>query len=231
MAFENELGMRFVLIPGGTFLMGSLPSEPGHVASEGPQHRVAIQPFYMSVTEVTAGQYEPFDAHASTLYGRNEAFGSAAHARALDYCAWLSAHSGVRTYRLPSEAEWEYACRAGTTSAYAFGESLSADQAALQGGGGSYEVGAFPANPWGLHDMHGGVWELCLDSWHVTYHGAPSDARAWVEADGGPIVMRGGSRDESAAFARSAVRWRHAGGQQAHGCAVGFRIVSPLTAQ
>ena len=97
--------------------------------------------------------------------------------------AWLSQETG-RAYRLPSEAEWEYACRAGTTTRYSFGDAITPDDANYADSGLSRtsEVGAYPANPWGLHDMHGNVWEWVEDDWHENYRGAPTDGSAWKDA-------------------------------------------------
>lgn len=99
---------------------------------------------------------------------------------ARDYVVWLSEETG-RAYRLPSEAEWEYACRAGTTSRYSFGDAITPVYANYgdSGLGRTSLVGAYPANPWGLHDMHGNVWEWIEDDWHDNYNGAPTDGSAW----------------------------------------------------
>jgi formylglycine-generating enzyme required for sulfatase activity len=139
------------------------------------------------------------------------------------YCAWLSKVTG-QAYRLLSEAEWEYACRAGTTTAFHFGETISTDQANYDGnktfgpGGktGVYrlrtvEVGSFNApNGWWLHDMHGNVWEWCEDRWHDTYVNAPSDGRPWIKVSAeNPRVLRGGSWFNLPLSLRSALRNRN----------------------
>jgi formylglycine-generating enzyme required for sulfatase activity len=109
---------------------------------------------------------------------------------------------------LPSEAQWEYACRAGTTTPYAFGASLSKRQANIAGSG-TTAVGSYPANAWGLQDMHGNVWEWCADDWHPNYHGAPGDGRPWMEASAKlliPRLLRGGSWINHPRDCRSAFR-------------------------
>ncbi|HMZ80886.1 MAG TPA: formylglycine-generating enzyme family protein, partial [Acidobacteriota bacterium] len=129
-------------------------------------------------------------------------------------------HDGY-TYRLPSEAEWEYACRAGTTTPFSFGETITTDQVNYDGNypygnapKGEYHqkttpVGSFPANAWGLYDMHGNVWEWCQDRWHPNYNGAPTDGSVWkIKSDNQRCVARGGSWYLSARVCRSANRCR-----------------------
>ncbi len=144
---------------------------------------------------------------------------------AMEFCHRLSKRTG-RTYTLPSEAQWEYACRAGTTTPFHFGDTISpelanyrGDFAFADGPQGAYRkqttrVGMFPANAWGLHDMHGNVWEWCLDEWHKSYEGAPTDGRAWVDTAEGEKstesvktkLLRGGSWYNDPVFCRSAFR-------------------------
>ena len=139
---------------------------------------------------------------------------------AQEFCNRLSVHTG-KTYRLPSEAEWEYACRAGTTTAFHFGETIAPELANYRGTltyndepEGEYrektiEVGSFPANAWGLHDMHGKVLELCEDDWHSNYDRAPDDGSAWVEGDRKSTdrLLRGGSWSSNPVYCRSALRF------------------------
>ena len=161
---------------------------------------------------------------------------------AMEFCYRLSKRTG-RTYTLPSEAQWEYACRAGTTTPFCFGDMISSElanydgnYAYANGSKGIYReqttpVGMFPANAWGLHDMHGNVWEWCLDEWHESYEGAPTDGRAWVDAAEGvkskdsakSKLLRGGSWDDFPRSCRSAYRFR----SQPDGAfnRVGFRVV------
>jgi formylglycine-generating enzyme required for sulfatase activity len=141
---------------------------------------------------------------------------------AQEFCRRLSQRTG-RTYTLPSESQWEYACRAGTTTPYAFGATLSQLQANVASSG-TTEVGSFPANAWGLHDMHGNVWEWCLDHWHRGYEGAPADGSAWLKTteqqnqsftkpvknvidDSEPRLLRGGSWNSFPGNCRSAYRF------------------------
>src|SRR5512134_2588582 len=140
------------------------------------------------------------------------------------YVEWLSRDIG-QLYRLPSEAEWEYACRAGTTTPFSFGETVTPRQANYDGnytyaGGAegvyreqSVVVGSLPANPWGLHEMHGNVWEWLEDVWHDKYSGAPTDGSAWTECEGinsdASRVARGGSWDSNPWVCRSAFRIRY----------------------
>ena len=161
---------------------------------------------------------------------------------AIEFCHRLSKRTG-RAYTLPSEAQWEYACRAGTTTPFHFGDTISPELANYDGNyayadgpKGIYcdqttPVGMFPANAWGLHDMHGNVWEWCLDEWHEGYEGAPTDGRAWVDGTEGDKsketkqtrLLRGGSWDYTPRSCRSAYRNHFQPGNAYYG--VGFRVV------
>jgi formylglycine-generating enzyme required for sulfatase activity len=155
---------------------------------------------------------------------------------AIEFCARLSKATG-REYRLPSEAEWEYACRAGTTTPFHFGETITTDLANYNGnytyGSGSKgqyrkqttDVGSFPANAFGLHDMHGNVWEWCQDNWHENYNGAPTDGSAWVDenANQNIMILRGGSWFNYPWFCRSAFRLDY--GADGRNSIFGFRVV------
>jgi formylglycine-generating enzyme required for sulfatase activity len=147
---------------------------------------------------------------------------------AMEFCSRLSQRTG-RTFTLPSEAQWEYACRAGTTTPFHFGETITSNLANYDasfiyanGPKGEYReqttpVGMFPANAWGLQDMHGNVWEWCLDHWHDSYEGAPTDGSAWVDGEGligedtsdRPRLLRGGSWFYVPQDCRSACRLRY----------------------
>ncbi|MEB3302618.1 MAG: formylglycine-generating enzyme family protein, partial [Cyanobacteriota bacterium] len=112
---------------------------------------------------------------------------------AMEFCSRLRQRTG-RHYTLPSEAQWEYACRAGTSTPFAFGETITPELANYKGvREQTTPVGMFPANSWGLQDMHGNVWEWCLDHWHESYEGAPEDGSAWLSQEGGSRLLRGGS--------------------------------------
>jgi len=187
--FSNLIPM--VEIPAGTFLMGSPTDEEGHFDDEGPQHQVTLESFLMGRTPITQAQWLvvaqlPMVMHylnpdPSYFKGANKPVDRVSWLDAVEFCARLSRATG-RAFSLPSEAQWEYACRAGTTTPFAFGDTLSAKQANFNSHSTS-EVGSFPANKWGLYDMHGNVWEWCKDQWHDSYNGAPTDGSAWVDVD------------------------------------------------
>jgi formylglycine-generating enzyme required for sulfatase activity len=156
---------------------------------------------------------------------------------AMEFCHRLSQRTG-RHYTLPSEAQWEYACRAGSTTPFAFGATLTSELANYDatttyadGPKGEYRqqatpVGMFPANAWGLHDMHGNVWEWCLDHWHNSYEGAPSDGSAWLTpsaSEGGRRLLRGGSWSDYPGICRSACHFHFQPGDASS--LVGFRVV------
>ncbi|MFO0031916.1 MAG: formylglycine-generating enzyme family protein, partial [Cyanobacteriota bacterium] len=153
---------------------------------------------------------------------------------AMQFCSRLSQRTG-RRYTLPSEAQWEYGCRAGTTTPFAFGETLTdelanyrASETYGKGPKGAYReqttpVGMFPANGWGLKDMHGNVWEWCLDQWHGNYEGAPEDGSAWLTEEGGDRLLRGGSWLNDPRYCRSADRLRFQPGSASF--TFGFRVV------
>jgi formylglycine-generating enzyme required for sulfatase activity len=183
--------ITFVNIPAGEFLMGSQKGDPDAYGDEMPQHEVKIPRFFMGTTPVTQEQWREvaslpqvsrhLNPNPSLFAGDNLPVEQVSWYDAMEFCARLSRASG-RRITLPSEAQWEYVCRAGTTTAYAFGDTLTEEMANFKSGG-TTPVGSFPANPWGLQDMHGNVWEWCLDDWHSSYEGAPTDGSAWAEED------------------------------------------------
>jgi formylglycine-generating enzyme required for sulfatase activity len=186
--------------------------------NEKPPHSVEIKvPFAVGRFAVT---FVEWDAAGLPHKPNDQGWGrgrrpvinvSCEHAKA--YVGWLSQRTR-RTYRLLSEAEWEYCCRAGTTTRYAFGDNITTSQAQFSEGelgsaGRTAEVGTFPPNAWGLYDMHGNVWEWCADNWHGDYEGAPQDGAIWTGGDVSSRILRGGSwyygmRD----FLRSASRYK-----------------------
>ena len=198
--------LEMVYIPGGTFTMGSPESEESRYGNEGPQHEVQVPSFYFGKYPVTQAQYEAIMGNnPSHFKGEKRPVECITWQNAVEFCQKLSEKTG-KTYRLPSEAEWEYACRAGTTTPFYFGETITPELANYEGKytyasgpqGADREqttdVGSFPPNAFGLYDMHGLVWEWCQDVWHEFYNGAPTDGSAW-ESDGDPSyrVQRGGS--------------------------------------
>lgn len=199
----NGIPLHMILIPSGTFMMGSPPTEEGSNIndSERPQHEVKIsQSFFMGRYPITQAQwkaiaerYESLDPYCSRINGNNRPVENVSWQKAIEFCALLSRHTG-RIYRLPSEAEWEYACRAGTTTPFHFGETISTELANYDGSSayGRGETGIYRAettdvtsfkvaNAFGLSDMHGNVLEWCFDPWHGDYNNAPTDGRVWDE--------------------------------------------------
>jgi formylglycine-generating enzyme required for sulfatase activity len=228
-----------VALPGGTFLMGSPEGEEGRYDVEGPQHEVTIRPFAIGKHEVTFAEWDACVASGGCNgyrpddqgwgRGRQPVINVSWH-DAQAYVAWLAEATG-KPYRLPSEAEWEYAARAGTTTRYAFGDAITEREANFDGSiGKTTEVGAYPANPWGLYDMHGNVWEWVEDIWHDSYQGAPADGSAWTEGEGKESsrirVDRGGSWNYDPGDLRSAGRYWIDPGYR--GLYLGFRVARTL---
>jgi formylglycine-generating enzyme required for sulfatase activity len=236
--FTNSIGMKFVLIQKGTFMMGSPSNEPKRDKDE-IEHRVTIsRPFYLQTTEVTQGQWKAIMGDNPSLFkdcGDNCPVERISWDSAQKFIQELNRKEGTDKYRLPTEAEWEYACRAGTTTPYNTGDCISTNQANFDGRsplpdcpegdciGKTMKVGSFAPNPWGLYDMHGNVYEWCQD-WCVDYSGEhvtdpiapPSGWR------GGLRVLRGGSCLNYARRLRSAYRYRHF--PQNWDCTFGFRV-------
>jgi formylglycine-generating enzyme required for sulfatase activity len=244
-AFENDLGMRFVLIPAGTFMMGSPVSEREEfggdeaqlLSSEGPQHRVTLtRPFYISFHVVTNAQYRQFRAdhrskHFPMLNGDRQPAAEITWEYASAFAEWLSGQGDGRVYRLPTEAEWEYAGRAGTTTPFWQGKAITAEQVNCRFTGPrrvevlTTEVGSFTPNRWCLYDMQGSVWEWCQD-WFGDYPpGASTDPSGPTSGIG--RVLRGGCWSSSAIFVRSAYRASSPPDQRPF-FPTGFRLVSPL---
>ncbi len=250
---------EMVVIPPGVFNMGSPKDEAERDDDEGPQHRVEIEkPLALGRFPVTRGEFAAFvkatghegrgariwtgeeweiDEHAdwqSSDLAQNDRHPvvCVSHQDALAYLKWLSDQTGER-YELPSEAVWEYACRAGSTTPFWTGATISADQANYDGnfpyGKGNKglfreattQVGHFDANPFGLHDMHGNVLERCADRWHENYQGAPADGTAWLAGKDTQRVLRGGSWFDFAQSLRSARRYAFTPADRSSG--IGFR--------
>jgi len=187
----NGVILEMVYIPGGTFMMGSPENEKRRSSDEGPQHKVTIEPFYMSKYLVTQAQWEAvMGNNPSHFKGENRPVETVSWHDAVDFCQRLSEKTGKR-YGLLRSAQWEYGCRAGTTTPFYFGDTITTDLANYDGnytyGSGpkgvyrkqTTDVGSFPPNAFGLYDMHGNVWEWCADPWHDSYDGAPSDGGVW----------------------------------------------------
>jgi formylglycine-generating enzyme required for sulfatase activity len=232
----DSINLEMAAIPGGTFMMGSPENEEGRYDDESPQHQVTVPSFFMGKYPVTQAQYEAImGTNPSHFKGSNRPVERVSWTNAVTFCKKLSQRTG-KTYRLPSEAEWEYACRAGTTTPFHFGETITADLANYNGcytyGQGpkgvsrkeTREVGSFGvANNFGLYDMHGNVWEWCQDSWHSSYKGAPTDGNAWLDTDTNVRLLRGGSWRYVPGNCRSACRYHN--DLDYHGNDFGFRVV------
>jgi formylglycine-generating enzyme len=239
----TDLSFEMIAVPGGTFLMGSPQSEAGRKGDEGPQHAVTLSPFWIGKVEVTWDAFDIFreacpglpkgtpeeeedidgitgptppygDPYRGFGGGERPVVGISWHA-AMTYCLWLSETTG-KLYRLPTEAEWEYACRAGSQGMFSFGDDPSQlEEYAWYAGKSDHEthrVGQKKPNAWGIHDMHGNVAEWCLDWYQADYYAAfPPDA--WPPDPRGPEkgtnhLFRGGHFDTPPAKLRSAARDR-----------------------
>ncbi|WP_365304848.1 formylglycine-generating enzyme family protein [uncultured Thiodictyon sp.] len=237
--------LKMIALPGGMFWMGSPEDEPERSMDEGPRHQVRIAPFAIGKAAVTFAQYDAFCDATGRAKPADQGWGRDQHPvinvtwdDATAYAVWLSKKTGV-PYRLPSEAEWEYAARAGTQTPFWTGPCINTDQANYDGnydynGCGAktgvnrqqtVPVGSLPANPWGLHEVHGNVWEWVEDHSHYTYGGAPTDGSAW-EA-GGRRVVRGGSWHYSPRNLRSANRNLLDSGYRNND--LGFRVARTLS--
>ncbi len=211
--YEPEM----VEIPGGSFRMGCV-SDKDCVDWEHPVHEVRVEAFELSGYEVTFEEYDRFTEATGRARAEDEGWGrgrrpviNVSWADAVAYTKWLSAETG-RRYRLPSEVEWEYAARAGTATAYSWGNGIGRNRANCRGCGSRWDdrrtapVGSFAPNGWGLHDVHGNVWEWTLDCWNESYREAPADGTAWERGDCSLRVMRGGSLVSDPGSLRSAYR-------------------------
>ncbi|MFK8184525.1 MAG: formylglycine-generating enzyme family protein [Phormidesmis sp.] len=225
----KALPLDMVLVPGGSFEMGSPDSEPERSEAEGPQHTVTLPSFFMGRYPVTQAQWRAvcalkqvdieLPAEPSRFKGDNRPVEQVSWYEAVEFCKRLSENT-KRPYRLPTEAQWEYACRAGTTTPFTFGKTLTTEIANYNG---DYTYNDGPkgdfrnettdvntcevANAFGLCEMHGNVWEWCEDQWHSDYKGAPPDGKAWLtDNESARRVLRGGSWDDDPWLCRSATR-------------------------
>ena len=220
------IGLQFKLIPAGEFLMGSPGDDAYKSSNEIPQHRVRItKPFYLGIHEVTQGQYEKvMGGNPSGFKGATLPVEQVSWEDATAFCAKLSGMDEDYDYRLPTEAEWEYACRAGTTTRFSCGDELDPACAWFHANSRrkTHPVGEKLPNPWGLYDMHGNVWEWCSDWYDGDYYGGSPPADPTGPSTGSYRVSRGGSWLNGAGYCRSAIRRRFRPGTR--GNDLGFRV-------
>ncbi|TFH42043.1 MAG: formylglycine-generating enzyme family protein [ANME-2 cluster archaeon] len=225
----NSIGMEFVLIPAGEFKMGSPSSEEGRNDREGPVHTVTIEKaYYLGKYEVTQKEWrEVMGSNPSNFKGDDLPVEYVSWNDAQEFVKKLNEKEGTNKYRLPSEAEWEYAVRAGTTTRYSFGD----DETDLgnyawyssNSGSNTHPVGQKQPNAFGLYDMHGNVWEWVQDLYHSDYDGAPTEGSARESGVGSDRVFRCGGWSFSARDCRSAVRRSFVPGNHLDG--LGFRLL------
>jgi formylglycine-generating enzyme required for sulfatase activity len=210
---------EMIVLPAGKFTMGSSTEENGRYPDEGPQHEVTIaKPFAVSKYVVTFADWDACAAVGGCPKADDSTFGrgnrpviNVTWYDALTYVAWLAAMTD-KPYRLLTEAEWEYAARAKTTTAYFWGDDIGVNNANCNGCGSQWDnketapVGSFKANPFGLHEMHGNVWEWVQDCYHIDYAGAPTDGSPWTTGDCSRRVRRGGAWGYIPRIVRSADR-------------------------
>jgi formylglycine-generating enzyme required for sulfatase activity len=228
----NSIDMEFVLILAGEFDMGSPSSEVGRYDVEGPVQHVTIpEPFYMSKYEVTQKQWhEVMGNDPSYFEGDDLPVERVSWDDVKEFIRRLNEKEGIDNYRLPSEAEWEYAARVGTPTRYSFGddESYLGEYAWFDDNSGdkTHPVGQKKSNSWGLYDMYGNVREWVQDEWHSSYEGAPLDGSAWEDGSGADRVIRSGGWDRGARNCRSASRGGVAPGDRSIN--LGFRLLKEL---
>lgn len=208
---SSSTDMEFILIQSGEFMMGSPEGEVGRYDYEGPVHKVTIKnPFHLGKYPVTQKQWiAVMGNNPSYFKGDDLPVENVYWDDVQGFIKKLNEMEGTDKYRLPSEAEWEYACRAGTTTSFSFGDNdLKLEDYAwyYRNSDRTYPVGQKQPNPWGLYDVHGNVWEWVQDRWHENYNGAPSDGSAWEVGNSSRCVMRGGGRRSDARYCRSANR-------------------------
>ena len=232
----NDVILEMLSIPGGKFMMGTEDKEIERLVDkfnwnglrrEKPQHEVTVQPFFIGKFQITQAQWKviaslpkiekDLDLEPSNFKGNDLPVERVSWEDAQEFCSRLSEKTG-KEYRLPTEAEWEYACRAGTMTPFYFGETITSELANYRGTstyanepkgvdrGKTIPVGSFPPNAFGLYGMHGNVWEWCQDNWHSNYEDAPKDGSAWLTGQRNKKVLRGGSWNFNPSFCRSASR-------------------------
>jgi eukaryotic-like serine/threonine-protein kinase len=245
---SNTISLRMVKISPGQFLMGS-EGEEGSFDAESPQHQVKVADFFIGQTLVTQAQWQQIMGNNPSEYKGNEKLPveSISWQDANQFCQKLSQQT-QRKYRLPTEAEWEYACRARTTTPFHFGNTISSEVANYRaqdwndngkirpgkyGDGklGEFRnkttpVGNFPPNSFGLYDLHGNLREWCQDRWHKNYQGAPSDGSAWLSDRDDSRILRGGSWLDAPNRCRCASRYYKSLNDRSK--AIGFRVVCEI---
>jgi formylglycine-generating enzyme required for sulfatase activity len=256
---EPAISLDLMLIPSGTFIMGSPPDELGRRDWEGPQHEVTVSTFLMGRYPVTQAQWRTIatrtdlkvkadlEPDPSKFKGDDHPVEQVSWDEAVEFCDRLSRLTN-HAYRLPTEAEWEYACRAGTNTPFHFGDTITTDLANYcgeddekqpdeypghygNGPKGKYRTTTTPvtqfhplANSFGLCDLHGNVWEWCLDHWHKGYEAAPTDGSVWLREDeNSSRVTRGGSWYANPWHCRSAYRFFYDPGYRGYN--IGFRVM------
>jgi formylglycine-generating enzyme required for sulfatase activity len=237
-SYTEDLGsgvrLTLMLIPAGEFIMGAPEDEPESDDRERPQHLVRVSQFLLGCYPVTQEQWrvvagyerinKELNPDPSGFRGDKRPVEQVSWDDAQEFCQRLSAKS-EKNYRLPSEAQWEYACRAGTLTPFSFGEIITTEVVnyANYKGNKTTDAGIFPANDWGLFDMHGNVWEWCEDDLHNSYKGAPDDGSAWMDSDRiDGKLLRGGSWNRFLRNCRSANRG--SGTRGGSNFDVGFRV-------
>jgi len=226
--YLDEIEIRLRWMPPGHFMMGSDKKEPGRGGFEGPQHQVTFKAgFWLAETACSQEVWQKVMGDNPSHFTENlqNPVENVDREMVLKFIEKLNDHIPGLVLRLPSEAEWEYSCRAGTSTPFWFGDNLSTEDANYNGNDpynkgseGTYRertvsVKSFKKNPWGLYQMHGNVWELCQDFWHDNYAGASDDGSVWEGGDKEDFVYRGGSWISRGLRLRSACRskWRIAG--------------------
>jgi len=237
----TNVEIEMVMVPGGSFLMGSEGDEAGRKGDEGPIRTVNIRPFWMGRYEVTQAQWQAvMGDNPSRFIAPDRPVENVSWNQCRMFIRRLNQALGSGAFRLPSEAEWEYTCRAGTSTPFSTGDTIAPDAANYDGNyaygdgsSGQYRrktmpVGSFAANAWGLYDMHGNVWEWCEDWHHNSYAGAPPDGEVWESPPGNSRVLRGGSWLDVPGRARSASRnWDF---PDVRLSTIGFRLASDAVA-
>lgn len=223
----NGITLEMVQIPEGSFMMGSPEKEAERDKDESPQHQVKVPGFFMGKYEITQVQYQAIMSNNPSYFkGEKRPVEQVSWDDAVEFCKKLSQKTG-KTYRLPSEAEWEYACRAGTKTPFYFGETITTELVNFDGGKETKPVGSFPANGFGLYDMHGNVYEWCQDYWHNNYNGSPTDGSAWLTGgDNTYRLLRGGSWITYQRYCRCAERRNTSPAYRYND--IGFRVVEVL---